>query len=294
MQSIRQDVRYALRQLRKSPGFAVTVIAVLALGIGANIAVFTMLNGIFLRPLLFEHPDRVVAIELAGPMPFYTLTYANMLQLRDAAGSDLKIGALLYGGNGGNASVVGPGGRVQVSRAEVTAGLFDMLGVRPILGRTFRGDENQPGRNQVVVIGEDVWRKLFLSDPGVIGKTVAIRQKPYTVIGVLPRGFQFSSYDEMAVWTPEELVPANQSDMTGKQSKFGFLYARLPEGMSAGQLAANLSRTQAVVAREVPDQNLPKAVKVTTCRQQMSGDARKPLCCSTAWSSASGPLRALT
>jgi predicted permease len=277
MQSIMQDLRYALRQLRKSPGFAVTVIAVLALGIGANIAVFTILNGVLLRPLLFAQPDRVVAIELAGPMPFYTFTYANMLQLRDAAGPDLKIGALLYGGNGGNASVVGPGGRVQVSRAAVTAGLFAMLDVRPILGRTFRSDENQPGHNQVAVIGEDVWHKLFLSDLGVVGKTVVIRQKPYTIIGVLPRGFQFSYYDEMAVWSPEEIVPANQSAMTGKQSKFGFLYARLPQGMSAAQLAANLSRTQAVVAREVPDQDLPKAVKVTTSRQQLTEDARKPL-----------------
>src|SRR5579859_6457690 len=145
MQSIMQDVRYALRQLRKSPGFAITVIAVLALGIGANIAVFTILNGVLLRPLPYTHSDRVVAIELSGAMPYYTMTYANMLQLRDAAGPQMKIGGEIYGEGGGMFSVVGPGGRFQVSHVSITAGLFNMLGVEPIIGRTFREEENEPG-----------------------------------------------------------------------------------------------------------------------------------------------------
>src|SRR6201997_4234077 len=109
LQSTMQDVRYTIRQWRRAPGFALTVVAVLALGIGANIAVFTVLNGVLLRPLPFAHPDRVVAIELQGPMPYYSMSYANMLQLRDAAGAGLKIGATLYEQRGGDASVVGPG-----------------------------------------------------------------------------------------------------------------------------------------------------------------------------------------
>src|SRR5579863_2525740 len=192
MQSIIQDVRYALRLLRKSPGFAVTVVAVLALGIGDNIAVFTLLNGILLRPLPYTHPDRVVTVELSGPMPYYSLTYANMLQLRDAVGPELKIGAEIYGEGGGVFSVVGPGGRFQVSHAAVTAGLFDMLGVQPVFGKTFREEENLPGRNHVLVIGEDVWRRVFNADPGIAGKTLTIRQQPYTILGVLPKGFFFS------------------------------------------------------------------------------------------------------
>src|ERR1700676_4580982 len=155
MRSIVQDIRYALRQFRKSPGFAVTVVAVLALGIGANIAVFTILNGILLRPLPFAHPDRVVSIELQAPMPHYTMTYANMLQWRDAVGPRMKIGAVVFEDSLSGASVVGPGGRFQVEHAAVTAELFDMLGVQPILGRTFRDEENDPGKNQVLLIGED-------------------------------------------------------------------------------------------------------------------------------------------
>jgi predicted permease len=275
MRSVFQDLRYALRQLRKSPGFTLTAVTVLALGLGANIAVFTVLNGVLLRPLPYAQPDRVVSIELTGPMPYYSMTYANMLQLRDAAGNNMKIGAILYEGKE-NASVVGPGGRFQVRRPSVTAGLFDMLGVQPALGRGFREDENTPGNNHVLLIGDDVWRKLYNTDPNVLGKTLTIRQKPYTIIGVMPKGFFFSYYDEMTIWSPVEITPANRSSMGG-QSKWGEMFARLPEGVIPAQLAANLSRAQAVIAKEVPDDNLPTNVKVTDCQTALNRTARKPL-----------------
>jgi predicted permease len=280
MRSINQDVRYALRQFRKSPGFAVTVVAVLALGIGANVAVFTILNGVLLRPLPFAQPDRVVAIELAGPLQYYTMTYSNMLQLRDAVGPQMKIGSEIYGEGGGVFSVVGPGGRFQVSHVSVTAGLFEMLGVQPILGRSFHDEENQPGRNNVLLIGEDVWQKVFRADPGAVGKTLTIHQKPYTVLGVLPKGFFFSNYadnGEMNVWSPAEIAPAARSAMSGKSVRFGSLWARLPEGISATQLAANLNRIQPAISNEVKGDEIPPAVKVTPVRRVLLQDAGKPL-----------------
>jgi len=275
MRSILQDVRYALRQLRRSPGFTFTAVAVLALGLGANIAVFTVLNGVLLRPLPYAQPDRVVSIELAGPMPYYSLSYANMLQLRDAAGHSMKIGATLYEGRE-NASVVGPGGRFQVRHPSVTAGLFDLLGVQPALGRGFREDENRPGNNHVLLIGDDVWRKLYNADPNVLGKTLTIRQKPYMIVGVMPKGFFFSYYDEMTIWSPVEITPANQTSMD-KESKWGAMFARLPDGVTPAQLAANLSRAQAVIAKEVTDDNLPTNVKVMDCQTALNHTARKPL-----------------
>ena len=276
MRSILQDLRYALRQLRRTPGFTFTAVAVLALGIGANIAVFTVLNGILLRPLPYAHPDRVVTIELAGPMPYYSMSYANMLQLRDAAGQSMKIGATLYEGKV-NASVVGPGGRFQVQHPSVTAGLFDMLGVQPELGRGFREDESRPGNNHVLLIGDDVWRKLFSADPNVLGKTLNIRQKPYTIVGVMPKGFFFSYFDEMTIWSPVETTPANQSSMSGKEARWGEMFARLPDGVTLAQLAANLSRAQAVIAKEVTEDNLPTNIKVTDCQTALNHDAHKPL-----------------
>jgi hypothetical protein len=157
MRSVLQDLRYALRRLRMSPGFTFTAVTVLALGIGANIAVFTILNGIFLRPLPYAHSDRIVTIELVSPMPYFSMTYANMLQLRDAGGRDLQMGAAL---GGSRASLVGPGGRLQAERTEVDENLFPMLGVQPILGRVFRPEETDKGLNHVVLLGEDVWRRL--------------------------------------------------------------------------------------------------------------------------------------
>src|SRR5271163_2139161 len=110
MQSILQDLRYALRQLRKAPGFTFTAIAVLALGLGANIAVFTVLNGIFLRPLPYAQPDRIMIANPSGGLQFYPLSYADMVQLRDAMGPRAQIGAMV---SRNMASLVGPGGRFQ-------------------------------------------------------------------------------------------------------------------------------------------------------------------------------------
>lgn len=275
--SVVQDVRYAIRRLRNAAGFTVTVVALLALGIGANVAVFTILNGILLRPLPYADSDRIVSIELSGPERYYSLSYANMLQLRDSVGPRLKIGAALNG-DSANASVVGPGGRYQVSHSTVTASLFEMLGVQPFLGRAFRQDENEPGRNRVLLIGDDVWHKVFNADPNVVGKSLTIRRQPYTVIGVLPKGFFFGYQNQMAVWSPAEISPAARSVMASKGSVFGELFARLPDGMSAAQLAADLSRTQAVIAKELPANDRPPAnVKVTGYQQKLTADARRPL-----------------
>ena len=277
LRSMFQDVRYAVRQWRNGPAFALTVIFVLALGLGANVAVFTILSGILLRPLPYGHSDHVVSIQLSGPMPYYSLSYANMLQLRDAVGSRLKIGAVLYAGSG-DASVTGPGGRYQVTQSFVTAGLFDMLGVQPVLGRAFRDDENEPGKNRVTLIGDDVWRKVFNADPNVIGKTLTIRQQAYTVVGVLPKGFFFWYSDKMAVWIPAAITPAARTSMVGKATMIGDLFARVPEGMSAAQLTANLNRVQPLIAKEVSGEDQPPTgVKVTGYQQQLTNDERKPL-----------------
>jgi predicted permease len=277
LRSMMQDTRYAMRQWRRAPGFALTVVAVLALGIGANIAVFTLLNGILLRPLPYAEPDRVVAIELNSPLPYYSFVYANMLQLRDAVGHQMKIGAVFADDSMSSVSVTGPGGRYQLDHAAVTAGLFRMLGVRPILGRTFSEDENEPGRNQVMVIGEDVWRKLFLSDPNIIGRNVVVRRKTYTIVGVIPKNFSFWYTERMGIWTPGQITPANRTAMTGKDAKFGSLYARLPERMTLAQLTADLNRTQAIVAKQAADGNVLSTVRITPYRDTLIKDVRKPL-----------------
>jgi predicted permease len=273
MRSIVQDLRYALRQLRHAPGFTFTAVTVLALGLGANIAIFTVLNGVLLRPLPYAHPDRIASVDLVSPMPYFSMSYANMLQLRDATG--IEIGTAFATTN---ASIAGPGGREQVLRTETDAGLIKLLGVQPILGRTFHAEEDDPGRSREVLLGEDVWRTLYKADPAIVGQSLSIRGETYTIIGVMPRGFSFPFGDPMQIWSPAEITPANRTSMSASDSELsGNLIARLPEGMSTDQLTAALDHAQALIAKEAPSRDLPTRVKVKTYQQSLNEDARKPL-----------------
>jgi predicted permease len=275
MNSILQDVRYALRQWRRSPGFPLTAIAVLALGLGANIAVFTVLNGVLLRPLPYAQPNRIVKIEPDHPAHrFFEFSYANMLQLRDAA--HLQIGVSL---SERMVSVAAPGGRFQVKQASVTAGTFPMLGVQPALGRAFREEENDPGKERVIVLSDAAWHKLYNADSHVLGQQLVIRGDAYTIVGVMPPGFSFRMGDEaMEVWSPEAMSAASRTAMGGEQQISGTMYARLPDGMTATQLAARLNLAQAVIAKEAPaDDELPARVRVSGYQQILAEDFRKPL-----------------
>jgi len=270
-----QDIRYALRQLRKSPGFALTAIAVLALGLGANIAVFTLLDGILLRPLPYAQANRIVAVSGPEANGFTeSLSYANVRQLVDAAGTTVQTGAVL---DQSMASVVGPGGRLQIEKVDVTAGLTRMLGVQPILGRSFLDEENDPGRNSIVLLGEDVWRKLYAGDPQVVGKTLTIKSKTYTIAGVMPRGFAFPFGEEMEVWSPAAIGATAKTAVSGSNAVWASLFARLPEGMTESQLAANLNRAQARIAKEIPDGGPPAFVEVKQYQTSLNAHARKPL-----------------
>ncbi len=273
--SLMQDIRYALRQLRKSPGFVLTAIAVLALGLGANIAVFTLLDGILLRPLPYAQANRIVVVSGPESNGFTeSMSYANVRQLADAAGTTVQTGALL---DQSTASVVGPGGRLQIEKIDVTAGLMSMLGVQPILGRSFRDEENDPGRNSIVLLGEDVWRKLYASDPQIVGKTLTIKSKPYTIVGVMPRGFAFPFRDDMAVWSPAAIGATARTAVSGSNAMWASLFARLPDGMTENQFAANLNRAQARIAKEVPEGGPPAVVQVKQYQTSLNETARKPL-----------------
>jgi len=276
MTNLLQDLRYALRQLRQAPGFTFTAVAVLALGLGANIAVFTVLNGILLRPLPYAQPDRIVEIKGAGTEPYYMMSYANMLQLRDALGAKFQVGLRAFGES--MASVVGPGGRLQVESTEADPNFIKLLGVQPILGRLFHDEDSAPGAAPVVLLGSDVWHRLYNADPAIAGKTLTIRGQAYTILGVMPASFSFPAGDSLEIWRPLRISPAARSAMSGENYMSGEVFARLPDGMSAAQLADVLSRTQSIIAKEVPaDGNLPTRVKVIGYQDSLNQEARKPL-----------------
>jgi predicted permease len=202
------------------------------------------------------------------------MRYANMLQLRDAVGARMQVGGVLCCGH--TASIVGPGGRVQVEQQEVTANLPSMLGVHLLMGRTFRDEENEPGRNRVALIGEDVWRKLYNSDAHIVGQTLNIKSQPYTILGVIPSGLSIPYDGPMQIWSPAALSATDCSSVSRGAVFYG-MYARLPDGMTEAQLADQLSRTQAVIAKEAPDGDLATRVVVTGYQKSLNKDARKPL-----------------
>jgi len=165
-----------------------------------------------------------------------------------------------------------------VMQANVDAGLLNLLGAHPIYGRVFRDDENDPGRNRVVLLGEDVWRNVYASDPQIVGKTMTIKSQAYTIVGVMPRGFAFPADKQMEILVPAAIPAVARSAMNGKEILSGNVYARLPEGMTAEQLTAAFNRTQAIVAKQVVgDEGVPTRVSVTGYQQSLSNDTRKPL-----------------
>jgi predicted permease len=276
--SLFQDLHYSLRQLRRAPGFALTAIAILALGLGANMAVFTVLNGVLLHPLPYADANRLAVVQLDSsqfePGSYFNMNYANMLQLRDAIGGQIQIGAAFIEIP---VSIVGSGGRLQVERSSIEASLLRLLGVQPILGRTFLDEESQPGHEHVVVLGEDTWRRLYNSDRSIIGKTLTIRSETYTIVGVMPRSFSFPFGDEKQIWTPEPLDAAARTSMDGKYAVGGKMYLRIPVSMTAAQLEADLNRVQPVISKQNPSGYTPTAVKVTRYQESLNEQARKPL-----------------
>jgi predicted permease len=274
MDAIFLDVRYALRKLTNAKLFSLTVIAVLALGIGANIAVFTVLSGILLRPLPYKHPDRIVALTGAGSREFCCISYANLIRLRDASGTKLQVGMTV---RQFEASIMGPGGRFQVQHRTVTSGLLPLLGVKAMLGRIFTEDQNQPGRNRVAVLSEDVWRKLYLSDPLAIGKTFTIQGENYEIIGVMPSGFSFPFGSVMSIWTPEPLTASNRSALIGEDHISGIAFARLPDGISPEQLAASMTRVQGGLAKDVFYGSLPARINIAIYQKTLNRDVQELL-----------------
>jgi len=200
MHSLIQDIRYAARTLRRHPGFAAVAVVALALGIGANTAVFTVLNGVLLRPLPFAEPERLFLISFAtqhGPFRNEpSLVDSDYLQFRREDRLFERVAAF----RGNNVSLTGAGDPVRVPGASVTADFFAALRVQPVIGRSFLADEDQPGRDHVALVSDKLWRNRFGAQSRILGRRIKLDGESLAVIGVMPSGFRFP-YDA-EIWTP--------------------------------------------------------------------------------------------
>src|SRR5215470_14312089 len=193
MNTLMQDIRYAGRTLRKSRGFAVAAILVLALGIGANTAIFSVVNSVLLRPLAFPQPDQLVQIWHTPPqksfpgMKEFAVSAANYLDW--AAQNHVFQQMSIYSWSHYN--LTGKGEPQFISARGVSAEFFSVLQAEPIIGRVFSRDEDQPGHNHVAILSENFWRNQFGADPGIVGQDISLDGSAYRVIGVIPAKFQF-------------------------------------------------------------------------------------------------------
>jgi putative ABC transport system permease protein len=241
-----QDSRYAARILRKSPGFTATALVTLALGIGACTAVFSLVNSILLKPLLFPHPEEIVYLKhlnYPGALIGYDQFPWSPMEVQEFATTHRS---LKYFGafEPRRFNLTGTGQPVTLRGVRATAGFFPTLGVAPALGRVFTAEEDQPGNDHVVVVSDRLWRERFAADPGAVGRTMNLNNTLYTIIGVMPQGFAFPRAAEMsatfmfasetAVWVPAAL-PANARGL----SEFAAI-GRAQPGVSVGKVRAEL------------------------------------------------------
>src|SRR5215207_6340145 len=200
MNKLFQDLRYGARMLVKQPGFTLVAVITLGLGIGANTAIFSLVNSILLRPLPFREPDRLVRMLQASPMlglSSWGVSQADFAAYREQNRSFESIA--IY--NATAANLTGAGEPERLPIATVTADFFKVFGVNPLLGRTFVEGEDAKGKNQVCVISHAFWQRRFGGDPNVVGKSLSLNNTQTQVVGVMPAEFKFPRY-EIDLWTP--------------------------------------------------------------------------------------------
>jgi putative ABC transport system permease protein len=265
---ILRDARYGVRQLTKSPGFAAVAVLTMALGIGATSAMFSVINGVLLRPLPFPESDRIMRVnEIVPQYGSFSVAPASFLDWRAQSTSFEQIVAL----SSGSASFNGADGPERITNAAVSWDFFDMLRTQPFLGRAFKAEEDRPGKNDVIVLSHAAWQRRFGSDQNIVGRPITLNGTPATIVGVMPAGFQFPASVEY--WVPIALNPANAS----RGGHFLAVFARLKPGVSVAQAGAEMKTIAERLAKQYPESSADESAEVVPLLEQMVGNIREPL-----------------
>ena len=286
LEELWQDLRYGARMLKNQPGFTLIAVVTLALGIGANTAIFSVINGVLLRPLAFHNPDRLFMLWTNNPiyqLGFHEFPAANtdLPEWRATATSFEQLAAF----QSNPADLSGGGDPEQVGGVEVTANLLPLLGVQPLLGRNLSAEEEQPGRDRVAILSYALWQRRFGGDREILGKTITVNGSPRTVIGILPEGFHFPRATEMPsayhlpektdLWTPLARDAGYWS--TRSQRQWVPIVGRLNAGVTQAQAQAEMDAIAARQARDYPQTHGGWRVWLTPLFNQVVGQTRTPL-----------------
>jgi putative ABC transport system permease protein len=274
MNGLIQDFRYALRQLRKSPGFAAVAVITLALGIGFNTAIFSVVNAVLLRPLAFADASRLVRIWHVPPeksfpgMTTFPVSAANYLDWERQTQVFDHIAIYSYHGF----TVTGGDKPEQLSAGAVSSGFFATLGVQPILGRVLSPEEDQPGRSHVVVLSYRLWQEHFGGDPGIVGHDINLDGQPYLVAGVMPSNFQFPDFAKM--WTP---IAWTDQERAVRGEHHSIVIARLKPGVELKQAQAEMNTISDRLQQQYPDDDKGWGAVVVPMHQDLVSDVRAAL-----------------
>ncbi|HSJ16119.1 MAG TPA: ABC transporter permease, partial [Longimicrobiales bacterium] len=252
MTELWQDVRYAVRSLRRTPGFAAVAVLTLALGIGANSAVFSVVNGVVLRPLEYREPGQLVAISSAFPglgFDKFWISPPEFMELREWNRSFVSLG----GYRTQQTSVGGGEAPERVTNGFVTADFFTTLGVQPLLGRAFSAEEDMPDAEPVAVLSYELWQRSYGGRREIVGENILVNGVSTRVTGVMPRGFDIDDED-VELWRPVQLDPANRQN---RGSHFLNVIGRLKPGVTEAQAGAELDALVANWANLMPAQHVP-------------------------------------
>jgi predicted permease len=266
IETLGQDLRYALRMLRKNPGFALAAITTLALGIGANTAMFSVMEGVVFAPLRYFQPDRLVMVWENNPrFPRVFVSYPNFLDWQRSARSFQQIAAFMEQG----VDLTGPGTPEHLNGKEISSGFFKTLGAELTLGREFSPEEDRHGGTPVVIISNRLWRNRFDGSPGTLGKSITVNGVDYTIVGVTPLGFRLEG--DADVYTP--LGRGDPLILNDRASHDGiFSVARLEPGVTASQGQAEMSTIQNGLDQLYPDANRDLGIYIEPLKQVIVGN----------------------
>jgi putative ABC transport system permease protein len=233
MDTLLKDIRYGLRSLLRRPGFTAIVVVTLALGIGANTAIFSVVNALLLKPLPYQNPDQLVWIgEVSAQRKEDMVPGAHFLEWSEQSQTLERIAVY----SNGNLTLTGAGEAERLDSGRISTGFFPMLGVQPLLGRNFLTEEDRPGGNRVAIISHSLWQRRFNNDRNTIGRSISLDDNSYTVVGVLPPDFRF--FQPVEVWVPLALDP--QQERGNQQITILSAIARLKPGITRGQAETEL------------------------------------------------------
>ncbi len=268
MGTIIQDLRYGLRMLLRRPGFTVVVVLTLAVGIGANTAIFSVVNAVLLRELPYHDPSKLVTVLHDGSSPVAPANFLDWKQQNQSFES--MAAAQVWGPN-----LTGQDRPEAIKAMQTTADMFGLLGVSPALGRTFNADEDKPGNERVVVLSDRLWQRRFGADKNVIGRQITLDGNGYTIIGVMPPDFQFAPFwaTHAEMWAPLNLA-ARLNDRVGQSLR---VFARLKPGVTSVSAQAEMETISRRLEQQYPESNKGLTVSVDSLHEKAVGNTRPAL-----------------